>query len=72
MSKKKKYDPRRCQHRVVAKFEDVFGNKIALLAHHAFQWGIYKDVDGRIVILHMPREEARREYKRLEKSFAPT
>lgn len=69
MTRKKKYHPNNCQHRVIATLEDSFGNKIALLAHHAFKWCIYKDVDGRIVITQASREEAKREYKRLSLLF---
>lgn len=65
--KKKVYNPNRCQHRIVAQFEDAFGNKVSLLAHHAFKWSILRDVDGRMIMTMMPREEARREYKRLKK-----
>jgi len=65
MTRKKKYDPNRCQHRIIAQFEDAFGNKVSLLAHHAFKWAIYKDVDGRMIMTTMPREEAKREYKKL-------
>ena len=69
--RRKKYDPNHCHHRVIAQFEDAFGNKIALLAHHAFKWCIYKDVDGRIIIVQASREEAKREYKRLELVHKP-
>ena len=65
-NKKKKYDPRRCQHRIIASFTDVYGNKIALMGHHAFNWSIYKDENGRIAITQMPREKARKEYERLK------
>jgi hypothetical protein len=71
-NRNKKYDPLKCQRRIIAQCEDAFGNKIALLAHHAFSWTIYKDVDGRMVITSMPREEARKEYKRLERLFSTT
>ena len=69
MTRNKRYNPKNCQHRVIAQFEDAFGTKIALLAHHAFTWSIYKDIDGRIETLQLPRKEARREYKRLEKAY---
>lgn len=65
-NKKKKYDPKRCQHRIIASFTDVYGNKIALMAHHAFSWSIYEDEKGVIKITQMPREKARKEYKRLK------
>lgn len=59
------------QRTIVAQFEDVFGNKIALFAHHGYKWHIYKDIDGRIVIMQMPRNEARQEYKKLESVYKP-
>lgn len=71
MRKKKKYNPENCHHRIVAQFEDNHGNKIALLAHRAFKWCIYKDIDGKIIIVQASREEAKREYKRLAAIHKP-
>jgi hypothetical protein len=68
--KKKVYDPKKCQHRIVAQFEDCFGNKVSLLAHHAFKWSICKDANGCVSMTLMPRKEARREYERLKKLSA--
>lgn len=72
MNKKKhNYNPKTCQRRIVAEFTDNFGNHIALLAHHAFNWGVYKDEKGRITITQMPREKARQEYRRLKRLHHP-
>ena len=68
--KKKVYDPNKCQHRIIAQFEDCFGNKISLLAHHAFKWSIHQDVNGHVIMTMLPRKAARREYNRLKKLSA--
>lgn len=70
MPKRRKYNPQLCSRRIVAQFEDVKGNKIALFAHHASKWSIYTDIDGHIVIQNAPRKEAEREYKRLKKVYS--
>lgn len=70
--KKRKYNPNNCGRRIIAEFTDKFGTHIVLMAHHAFNWAIYKDIDGRIEIMQLPREKARKEYKRLEKIGKPT
>jgi len=69
MKQKKIYDPKKCQHRIIAEFSDMYGNRIALLAHHAFNWSIYEDENGHISITQMPREKARREYKKRLKNY---
>lgn len=64
--RRKKYNPKNCQQKVVAQFTDTYGNTIGLLSHHAFKWCILKDIDGRIIITQMSRKEAKREYERLK------
>ena len=71
MARKRKLDPNKSQHRIVAQFEDSLGNKIALLAHQGFKWKIYCNISGEITITETPREQAKKEYKRLKKIYKP-
>ena len=71
MARGRKLDPNKSQHRIVAQFEDNFGNKVALLAHRNFKWKIAVKIDGAITITSAPREVAKKEYKRLKKIHEP-
>jgi hypothetical protein len=69
MSRNKTYDPRKCQRRVIATVENAVGDRITLLAHHAFDWAIVIQRDGNTTITMMPREKARKEYKKRSKCY---
>lgn len=66
--KDKRYDPAKCQRRIVARVIGPNGG-IALMAHHAFSWGVAIEKDGKISMIQLPREEARKEYNRRKKCF---
>jgi hypothetical protein len=66
-SRKKTYHKNRCNRRIIAQFDGANGEHVTLFAHHAFSWYIMRSVGGETSVLLLPREEARKEYKRLKK-----
>ena len=66
---KRTFNPNKCQHQIVALLQTRTGDSIALLKHHAFDWGIMVQTKGKISITMMPREKARKEYKKRSRCY---